>query len=336
VVVLGAGPAGAAAAITLGAAGVEVVVVDPRPVVGWEPGEGLPAAAAGALRRLGVWPAFQAAGHLPCSGFLSGWGSDEPSFRASLLDPRGPSWQLDRAAFNAMLRRAARPDRLTGADFDGTNWTLVSNREIMINADFVVDASGRAGALARLLGVRRRVDSRLVGIAALLDDPAPEDAVSIVEAVRDGWWYVSRVPDRQLVAVLFTDPAIAGRDRLTEPGPWSARLEATRLAGPRVQLTREPAPRTVAAGSSALERAAGPGWVAAGDAACAHEPLSARGLHDALTGGIAAAEAILDGTTEQYADRVADGYHRYLDELDWYYRQEKRFPDADFWRSRQP
>jgi flavin-dependent dehydrogenase len=336
VAVLGCGPSGCAAAITLAAAGLEVTLVDPRPEAGWEPGEGLPAAATAALRRLGVWPEFQAGGHLRCSGFLSVWGSAEPAFRPALLDPRGPSWQLDRAGFTRMLRSAAGdplPRRLTGCRFDGTRWTLALPAG-EITVDRVVDATGRSGALARLLGVRRRVDSRLVGIAALLPDPDPADAVSVIEAVPYGWWYASRVPGDRVVTVLFTDAAIAGRDRLTEPGPWSALLGTTRYAGPRAGRPRTASLRTVAAGSSALDLAGGPGWVAAGDAACAHEPLSARGLHDALTGGIAAAEAIIEGTVEEYAATVADGYRRYLRELDWFYGQENRFPAAEFWAAR--
>jgi 2-polyprenyl-6-methoxyphenol hydroxylase-like FAD-dependent oxidoreductase len=348
VVVLGAGPAGSAAAITLARAGLEVVLVDPRPAAGWEPGEGLPAAAGAPLRALGVWAGFRAAGHLECSGFLSAWGSAEPAFRPALLDPRGPSWQLDRTAFTSVLRDTAGdplPHRLTGLRRDDARWELTFAGEPPMPAAFVVDATGRGSAVARLLGVPRRVDSRLIGIAALLDDPAPDDAVSIVEAVPDGWWYASRVPGDKLVVVLFTDPAVAGPNRLTEPEQWSARLAETVHTGPRAGAPRHrpAAPlRTVAAGSSALDAGGGPGWVATGDAAHAHEPLSARGLHDALTGGIAAGEAIAaaaggdDTAIDRYAAGMAAGYRRYLAELDWFYAQEKRFPAAPFWRGRNP
>lgn len=327
---LGAGPAGSAAAITLARAGAEVTLIDPRPVVGWEPGEGLPAAAGAVLRGLGV----RTEGHLRCSGFLSLWGTEE--FRPALLDPRGASWQLDRAAFNQALREAAPPSqswKLTDCRFDGSQWTL-NGASSEISVDFLIDATGRSSAVARMLGVRRRNDSSLVGIAALLDDPEPEDAVSIVEAVPHGWWYVSRVPGDRLVAVLFTDAAIAVREHLTEPGPWTDLLAGTAHAAARVGRPHHPGLRTVVAGSSALEVAAGPGWVAAGDAACAHEPLSARGLHDALTGGIAAAEALLAGATGDYAAGIAAGYRRYLGELAWFYRQETRFPAAGFWAAR--
>jgi flavin-dependent dehydrogenase len=324
-------------------AGLEVVVIDPHDPPGWEPGEGLPAAATGALRTLGVWPAFQAAGHLRSSGFLSCWGSDEPAFRSAMLDPRGSSWQLDRAGFVRMLRSAAGPvisRRVTEARQEGEAWTLqFADRGPPLAVDFLVDATGRSSVLARLLNVQRRVDSRLVGIAAVLANPDPADAVTVVEAVPYGWWYVSRVPGDLLVVVLFTDAAIAGRDRLTAPDQWSRLLggtaQAARRAGwPRPQVLGST--RTVVAGSSALDRFAGPGWLAVGDAANAHDPLSARGLHDALTGGISAGEAIAAESLDAYAEGVAAGYRRYLSELDWYYRQENRFPGTEFWAARQP
>jgi flavin-dependent dehydrogenase len=342
VAVLGCGPSGSATAITLTRAGFEVVVIDPSEP-GREPGEGLPAAATGSLRTLGVWPAFQAGGHLRSSGFLSCWGSGEPAFRSAMLDPRGASWQLDRAGFVRMLRTAAGPiisRRVTEARHEGEAWTLrFADRGPPVTADFLVDATGRGGVLARLLGVQRRVDSRLVGIAAVLANPDPADAITLIEAVPYGWWYVSRVPDDKLVVVLFTDAAIAGRDRLTTADRWSHLLgdtaRAARRAGqPQPQVLGSM--RTVVAGSSALDRCAGPGWLAVGDAASAHDPLSARGLHDALTGGIAAGQAIATGTIDAYASEVAAGYRRYLSELDWYYRQENRFPGTEFWAARQP
>ena len=328
VAVLGCGPAGAAAAITLAARGISVVAIDPRPAGEWEPGEGLPAAANAALRKLGLWPSFQAGGHLPVSGFVSCWGSAEPAFRPALLDPRGPSWQLDRARFNQMLRDAAGsplPYRVTEVRRDGPRWTLSFPDKPPISVNFIVDATGRNGRVRRS---PRRVDSRLVAISALLADPSPDDATSIVEAVPEGWWYASRIPGDRLVVALFTDAAIAGRL------DWSDLIGKTGFVGQRAGWPRVEKLRTVRAGSSTLEQLAGPGWLAVGDAACAHDPLSSRGLHDALTSGTAAAEAIAENTVPGYAEQVAADYRAYLTDLDWYYRQETRFPDSPFWRAR--
>jgi flavin-dependent dehydrogenase len=329
VAVLGCGPAGAAAAITLAARGIDVVAIDPRPADEWEPGEGLPAAANAALRKLGLWPSFQAGGHLPASGFLSCWGSAEPAFRPALLDPRGPSWQLDRPGFNRMLRQAVGAPlthRATAVRRDGPRWTVLLAGSSPRTVDFLIDATGRSGRLRR---ARRRVDSRLVGITALVPDPAPDDAAGLIEAVPEGWWYASRVPGGRMVVALFTDASIVGTI-----DSWPDLLAKTCLVGPRAQWPRPNKLRTATASSSALARFAGPGWVAVGDAACAHDPLSARGLHNALTSGIAAAEAIAEDTVPAYAEQMAADYRTYLTDLDWYYRQETRFPDSPFWQDR--
>ena len=328
VAVLGCGPAGAAAAITLATRGISVVAIDPRPAGEWEPGEGLPAAANAAVRKLGLWASFQAGGHLPVSGFVSCWGSAEPAFRPALLDPRGPSWQLDRARFNRMLRDAVGsplPYRVTQVRRDGPGWTLSFPDKSPISVSFIVDATGRSGRARRS---PRRVDSRLVAMSALLADPSPDDATSIVEAVPEGWWYASRIPGDRLVVALFTDAAIASRL------DWSDLIGKTGFVGQRAGWPTVEKLRTARAGSSTLEQIAGPGWLAVGDAACAHDPLSSRGLHDALTSGIAAAEAIAENTVPAYAEQMAADYRAYLTDLDWYYRQETRFPDSPFWQAR--
>jgi flavin-dependent dehydrogenase len=356
VTVLGAGPAGASAAITLRERGVDTVLVDPFPKTRWRMGEGLPAAAGELLRTLGVWEAFNRQGHLPCSGFLSCWGDSEPAFRSSVFNPYGPSWQLDRAAFDEMLVAAAiaagaagvRPWRLVGAERDRRHWVLrFAERQGPVThelaTDFVVDATGRRSSFARVLGVARHVHSHTVCVAGLLEDLQPDDATAVVEAVPHGWWYASRVPGRRLVVGLFTDAATAKRLRLTTVPAWTELLGQSRLARARAAWPQVPPPetlRTAAAGSSSLVSFAAMDWVAVGDAACAHDPLSSQGLHDALSTGIhgatCAALALAGDSTapRRYAAAMSAGYHKYLAELAWYYQHEARFADMPFWRRR--
>jgi flavin-dependent dehydrogenase len=356
VTVLGSGPAGASAAVALATEGIDTLVTDPRPDPGWQPGEGLPAAAGAHLRSLGVWDVFRHDGHLPCSRFVSCWGSAEPASRPAVLDPHGPSWQVGRPRFNRMLVSAARaagaggpmPWRLTAARRRGQRWELRfadgdTVREV--TTDFVVDATGRRGRFARLLGVPRRVDSSVVCIAGLLDDPDPDDGSTLVETAEDGWWYASRVPGGRLVVALFTDAVIAGRRGLTAVPAWSDLLGRTRVTRARAgwPCLRPVAPlRAAAAGSSALDAAGGPGWLAVGDAACSHDPLSSRGLHDALATGITGADTVRaalagdDGAPGRHAAAISAAYATYLRELTWFYAQERRFSTAPFWRGRVP
>jgi flavin-dependent dehydrogenase len=96
----------------------------------------------------------------------------------------------------------------------------------------------------------------------------------------------------------------------------------------------------VLANSSRLADVVGPGWLAVGDAALAHDPLSSQGIASALLLGLAAADAIrdhLDGRPgalipyQNLVQRLSDEYQR---GLAYYYRQERRWPDAPFWARR--
>lgn len=335
VVVLGSGPAGASAAITLRRQGAETLLIDPYPRKETQLGEGLPAIAQAQLRELDVWASFCSSGHLPCNGFLSSWGDPAPAFRSTVFDPYGPSWQLDRPAFDRALVEAAvagssvRRWRLVEADGERGRWTLRFSENQHgarheIRADFVVDATGRRSAFARLLGRVRQIHTRTMCVAGVLADPDPDNGVTLVEAVQDGWWYASRVPGRRLVIGFFTDAATASRLRLTRWSAWrnllgESRLTRERSGWPKVRPSGPM--RTATAGSSSLDSCAGADWVAVGDAACAHDPLSSQGLFDALRTGIAGAEAAADAVGgdrdagSRYAATMAADYRKYLAEL---------------------
>lgn len=367
VTVVGAGPAGASAAAALATLGLETTLTDPCAAAGgqgtgdggWRVGEGLPGAAGVHLRSLGVWDTFRAGGHLPCGGFLSRWGGTEPAFRSTLLDPHGPSWQIDRRRFDAMLRDAAGaagargplPWRLAALERrrpggQGRGWRLTfvdGTRTRVLESDFLIDATGRRGRLARLLGARRRVDSSLVAVVGMLRDPDPANATTLIEAAGCGWWYASRVPGDRLVVALFTDGRAGARDGLTGAGGWLRALRGTDLIGDRAgggAAEPEGPFRVTAAGSSRLDRCGARDWLAVGDAACAHDPLSSRGLYDALETGLTAARRVADAAggdetaVPAYADGVASAYQAYLRDLAWFYDQEERFRAAPFWRRR--
>src|SRR5438270_11930034 len=105
--VVGGGPAGAAAALMLTKVGWSVCLVD----VGGQCvkiGESLPPAVTLLLRDLGLWDGFLREGHLPCFGNVSAWGSDELAQTDFIFDPYGNGWHLDRIRFDAFLRNAAR------------------------------------------------------------------------------------------------------------------------------------------------------------------------------------------------------------------------------------
>ncbi|MBN9507503.1 MAG: hypothetical protein J0I21_00145, partial [Alphaproteobacteria bacterium] len=89
-----------------------------------------------------------------------------------------------------------------------------------------------------------------------------------------------------------------------------------------------------------LDRAAGDGWLAVGDAALAFDPLSSQGLLNALYTGLCAAEAAgrmlagADRAAEDYAQTIGALWATYERHLAHYYRQERRWPTSPFWARR--
>ena len=289
VVVVGSGPAGCAAAIALSRAGRRVILVgDGLDGVG----EQLHPAARPLLARLGL---RDLPGQLDCVGVRAAWHAAALSDQHFLSHPFGNGWLLDRARFGDTLRDAAvaagavlrPPAPLTDVARDGRVWRLrLADGEE--SCDWLVDATGRRGAVARLLGVkRRRFDAQVALVGWLATDRADDvDATLTVETTSSGWWYGCRLPGRRRVAGFITASRPDART-------WELELRATRHLGPLVEGYRvERAPVARAADSTILERCFGPGWIAIGDAGVSYDPLASRGLVGALSSGLEAASLV--------------------------------------------
>ncbi len=107
VVIVGAGPAGTAAAITLRQRNLSVLILETAPGPRWRIGETLAPAARPLLQNLGVLADFEADGHLPSYGNLSAWGASRLSATDFIFNPYGHGWQLDRECFDRCLCQAA-------------------------------------------------------------------------------------------------------------------------------------------------------------------------------------------------------------------------------------
>jgi flavin-dependent dehydrogenase len=350
VLVAGGGPAGCAAALALARAGRRVLIAD----AGTGPpkvGEALVAIARVLLNDLGVGDRVLGSGHLPCYANLSAWGSSELHAVDFIRDPHGPGWHLDRPLFDRRLRAAA---RAAGAELlentavhrpaqqlDGT-WT-VALHDRTVHCGWLIDATGRGAAIATRHGARRHTGDRLAAIHLTLD-PAPTavDGCSLVESDEDGWWYTALLPSQRRLVAYFTDADLPSA-ALHTTDRFRARLLDTCHVSARAGqhgLPVDATPRRAPAHSAHLDRVFGHGWVAAGDAAVAFDPISSQGVLTALYTGMSAGQAVdawLRGDTvalDDYARKVRAAHSAYLHGHRTVHARESRWPHRPFWARR--
>lgn len=359
VVVIGGGPAGSAAAMALARAAVPVTIVEGSDNKAWRIGEGLPPLARPLLQQLGVWQRFIDDGHLASFGNSSAWGSQKLIDHSFIFDPNGNGWHLDRHRFDEMLREEAtkagavrrsqsnvRSCRINQNGYWELELLSEEGLQSQIIAKFVVDATGRKSWFARRQRVGRINYDWLAGLVTLLvpkGHKIDENSLTMVEAVREGWWYSALIPDGRLVVAYMSDGDLASTRGARRADGWMAQLKQTQHTRERIERHGYEilaGPRMVSANSSHLTRMAGESWLAVGDAAVAFDPLSSRGILTGLETAIAAVEAIQSGwlgsesALMDYANSVNDKFIEYLERRNFYYAQEQRWPESLFWRRR--
>jgi flavin-dependent dehydrogenase len=378
VAILGGGPAGAAVALSLQkhTPSLAVAIIESSDYGQQRIGETLPPTVQPLLAQLGVWESFLAEDHLPAYGTWSAWGTDELESNEFIYGKFGRGWHLDRRRFDAMLAREAATrgvELLTNscpANFSlpeacakdaprqtevcrtfseqshKRRWRLTirnnDNERFPIEADFVVDATGKRASFATRQGARKILFDQLLGAFVFLKcDATTADSCTLVEAAEDGWWYSALLPGSGIVAAWMSDADIVGKHRLKDASRWFEQMQRTVHTKHRL-LPAEPLnkPELHAAYSHRLDRMAGDRWLAVGDAAMAFDPLSSQGIFKALRSGILASYAICDffkgdlSGLEKYQSIAAREFDGYLKTRAEFYGQEQRWPDSPFWQRR--
>lgn len=357
VVIAGGGPAACAAALTLRRyTGFSVLMLEQSGYDADKVGETLSPGALPLLDYLGVGEAFREAGFQPSYAFTAAWGDDQVQTRDFLFTGRGYGWHLDRRRFDKGLASAAGAfgaepvlnARLRQVVREEGGWQLKASGadgELALQCRYLIDATGRSAWLARALGAKKQRHDRLVGIATYHDASATTvEGCSLVESVPHGWWYSAPVPDGRVVSVLMTDSDLLQDNHASRSAFWQSALEQAPRTRARIGglAVLEPL-RVWPAHSQWLEPCCGEGWVAAGDAAAAFDPLSSMGIGYALSTGIQAARlaaAHLADPTDTTAQRqsYSDDVRRHVDEYltlkRGYYDAERRFSTEPFWLRR--
>lgn len=312
--VLGAGPAGSAAAIVAARAGLHVLVLERSLFPRHRPGETLHPGVEPLLKRIGARDALLSADYVRHSGTWVEWGQP-PRFEPFGSDGAGPwlGFQAVRSDFDARLLAVAtgagaevrQESAVVEAIVDAARVVGARCQQGAVRARFVVDAMGDPHRLARQLRTPMLRYSRPLQVRygyVTGHCPARDDA-PLIAADEHGWtWTACIGPQRYQ----WTRLDLRKGHPVTEwrPTEFTGLTDLGRVRGADVTWRM-------------AERVAGGGYFLAGDAAVVLDPTSSHGVLRALMSGVMAGHLASQVVREEVSDAVAaDHYHRWL--TDWF------------------
>lgn len=330
--VLGDGPAAWASAIALALAGWSTNVRRGAAPTRHVPQiELLAPSAARQLARLGISTQHLRSIARPCPGSWSTWGSHSPETFDAVCSLYGESWSVNRAGLEALLQQRAQ-ELGVGVDLSGncppmevgaSHWQVLA-----------CGATSRVAAAAEA----DKYDDRLIAFVAVGPCLAPGytvDARLLIEALPNGWAYGLLGPGRVAVVAFVTDS-----DCLSGQNARAFATEALRGSARVVDLFEAiSAPAALAAVPIICRRRpllAGSRKLRVGDAQASYDPISGRGLWEALSMSERVAQAMDAGgdallELELSSRRSYDSYLR--QRMEFYASAQQRY-ETSFWSRR--
>jgi len=317
-VIIGAGPAGSAAALGLARTGARVILCERAGVIGRKPGEIVEPTVRLSLAELGVLQSFEELNSLTLAGSFSMWDPGPPVDFSGIMNPYGHGALIDRGRFESWLISAAadagvrvlrlrRSRVVRGAH---GRWDVIcagQDDTTVVATPIMIEATGRGNSVLGH-GKRDAPDKLIALLTYGALGPGPIDQRLLLEASEDGWWYAAPIPGGKAVIAFMTDPDLIPSSSLGRAAYIRQKLETTTLIrglAAKMQSTS----RLVGfpANGSIKQTIHGTNWVSIGDAAATYDPLSGRGVALALAKGVAIARLV-----SQSCD-AAEAFRRYAD-----------------------
>ncbi|MEZ9200530.1 FAD-dependent monooxygenase [Shewanella sp. 10N.286.54.B9] len=357
VIIVGGGPAGCATAIALHNLGVNnTLVVEGSDYTAPRIGESIPPNSRELFEQLEIWNAFSAQKHAPCLGSYSSWGSDQLGYNDYLFNPQGNGWHLNRSAFDRFL--AMQVEKQGGALLKNSHFASLTQEQhpypiqvtlrnkAQIRCRFIVDATGRSAKVARQFNAKVQVEDQLVAVSGYFNasdiiTKQSYQQMTLLEAVDYGWWYLAHLPNDKVIVTVASDAEVIKQKQLKSIDAWQHALQLTQHISPIAGQATPSNLHTWIAQSAIMDPPADQCWLAVGDSASSFDPISSQGIYKALKNGIDAATAIkawLSNNAQelnQYRNNLGHSFINYLEQKAYFYNQEQRWPESDFWQKRQ-
>lgn len=343
IIVLGAGPAGAAVALGLKDLGYEVTVIyEPRP---FKSVEGVSSRVLDGFKFAGLQPVLQ---HIPPSsprnatwnGVLSQANSEY------LVDRQQVDQDLVQALSEAHIRLINARVTQVNTDLPHSKAIITLQHEESIEADFVVEARGRSAPSAHLqrlrgpetLSLLQHWESDLSNVRCT--------PMSAAVSLPEGWAWMAKTETGQRYLQLTLEvksTALPPKEQLADF--CAMRFRSLPQAADFIAQAHpvgQPYGRTST--PILCRQNVGHNWLRVGDAAMAVDPLSGNGIFQAMSSALQAPAVI--NTLLQHPERVKlaqDFYQRRVEGLFYrfarigrdFYRMETQWPEQAFWTNRQ-
>ena len=313
-------------------------------------GESLPPTIKPLLQKMDLWDDFSAQNYPTSEARFTCWDNEQLQPTFAHHTPYGFGWCIDRLAFENSLWQKAKqiPFTTINAIFKHSEktaegWHLRLSDGQTIETDFVLDCTGRAASFAKTQSERQKGSQMVAACDFLppLNQQVHRSAGGMIEAVEQGWWYSSLLPNGELAIAYFTDREHIAKSVCHDKNQWQQNLNNSQYTKLRVE-TGEFAdfnqPRIHDASMSSMTEPTGDGWLACGDAAMALDPLSAHGMTTALWSGYKGANACIDSLNgdsqplQQYNDSCKQNWQTYCEQRQAMYQRQAKYADSAFWR----
>jgi flavin-dependent dehydrogenase len=309
VAIIGAGPAGTAAAIRCCQAGLRVLIIEREAFPRYRPGESLHPGAEPILRSLGVMSEITALAHIRYSGH---WFFNRNSCNfIPFGGDNGGRWlgfqvwraDLDRVLLNKAIEAGCtvwQPCRAHRPLLEHNKVVGVATEKGAVSTRFLIDASGACHWLARHLDLRfAHTSPRLIveygyqttsQQSSSLDDP-------ILWVGSRSWRWEARVKDNLYHWCRLMPSSPSFDESSSIKGPAFAQAASARRADMTWRL---------------VPAAAGAGYFIVGDAAVVMDPSSSHGVLRAMMSGMCAAQSVTALGECGNARDVAFAYRKWL------------------------